>query len=221
MNGLYSAKDGFSGVLSPITKFAVKAKISPDLFTFAGMAGAALAAWGVLLLDPITVLVGLIIRLAGANLDGEVARARKLKNPLGFFANELGDRISDFTVMLAFVLVAMETLNTVAVLATLVATLLATSPTTVSLYGYRLQKSKNRENPIRINGGPLGKTERCALAFLAVLAIRVALVFTANAVVAVLIVFSLIVTLGSIATAAIRARKIRSIITQADPQEHP
>ena len=213
--GLYAAKDWFSRVLNPVVRVAVRFKLSADLFTFVGMAGAVLAAWGIVILDPALTLLGLVIRLAGANLDGSVARARDLKNPLGFFANELGDRISDFTVMLAFVLVAMFTLNEWAVNLTLLAAVTASFPTVVSLLGYRAQKRAGLSQPARINGGPFGKTERCAAAFLAVLGYRVAVPFSDAALVVTLWVFASLVILGSLLTAWMRAKQIFAILRSA------
>lgn len=60
--------------------------------THVGATGAAVSAalgWWPL------VSLGLAVRLAGANLDGAVARARRLERPWGFVVNEMGDRASD------------------------------------------------------------------------------------------------------------------------------
>lgn len=69
--------------------------MSPDVFTAIGIvsalgATAALAAgwWA-----PAGLL--LAARLAGANLDGAVARARGVARPWGFVLNEIGDRSGD------------------------------------------------------------------------------------------------------------------------------
>ena len=99
MNGLYKLKPWYTKRLTPIVNTAVKHQVSPDVFTAAGVlsagaAGAAIAlGWW-----PLAALF-LAMRLAGANLDGAVARARGVSRPWGFVVNEIGDRASD---LLAF-----------------------------------------------------------------------------------------------------------------------
>jgi CDP-diacylglycerol--glycerol-3-phosphate 3-phosphatidyltransferase len=69
--------------------------VSPDVFTAAGVVSAAAAAVAVALgCWPLAALF-LALRLAGANLDGAVARARGVSRPWGFVVNEIGDRASD------------------------------------------------------------------------------------------------------------------------------
>ena len=99
MNGLYKLKPWYTKRLTPIVNTAVEHQVSPDVFTAAGVlaagaAGAAIAlGWW-----PLAALF-LAMRLAGANLDGAVARARGVSRPWGFVVNEIGDRASD---LLAF-----------------------------------------------------------------------------------------------------------------------
>ena len=99
MNGLYKLKPWYTKRLTPIVNTAVAHQVSPDVFTAAGVlsagaAGAAIAlGWW-----PLAALF-LAMRLAGANLDGAVARARGVSRPWGFVVNEIGDRASD---LLAF-----------------------------------------------------------------------------------------------------------------------
>lgn len=79
---------------------------SPDAFTLAGVL-AAVAAAGALVAateHPFTglaVLPLLATRLAGANLDGALARTRGVSRPWGAVLNELGERAGDLVVMVA------------------------------------------------------------------------------------------------------------------------
>jgi CDP-diacylglycerol--glycerol-3-phosphate 3-phosphatidyltransferase len=99
------------------------------------------------------VLIGVIVRLAGANLDGALARATGRESRSGFWINEAGDRLADWAIFagLLFMPVAMplDVWITVMVAVAL--------PTAVSLWGVR-------RGAARINGGPFGKTERCFFA---------------------------------------------------------
>ena len=108
----------------------------------------------------------MVLRLAGANLDGAVARARGVSRPWGFVVNEIGDRTAD---LLAFAGLAVWAarqdgpgLNWLSwpVLQVLVAALAATLPTFASL-------AAAAAGATRRNGGPLGKTERCLFVVLA------------------------------------------------------
>ena len=167
MAGLYALKPWFTGRLTPILNVAVTHGVSPDAFTAAGVvaaagAGVALAfGWWHLA----TLL--LVLRLAGANLDGAVARARGVSRPWGFVVNELGDRASD---MLTFAGLAVWAARRSGpgfdwlswpVLQVLVAALAATLPTFAAL-------AAAAAGATRRNGGPLGKTERCVFTVLVV-----------------------------------------------------
>jgi CDP-diacylglycerol--glycerol-3-phosphate 3-phosphatidyltransferase len=105
-----------------------------------------------------------VLRLAGANLDGAVARAAGVSRPWGFVVNEIGDRSSD---LLAFAGLAVFAARRTGpgmqpgmhwlswpVLQVLLAALAATLPTFASL-------AAAAAGAQRRNGGPLGKTERC------------------------------------------------------------
>jgi CDP-diacylglycerol--glycerol-3-phosphate 3-phosphatidyltransferase len=159
-------KPWFTGRLTPIIDIAVARRVSPDVFTAAGVvaagaAGAAIAVgWWPL------AAVFMVLRLAGANLDGAVARARGVSRPWGFVVNELGDRTAD---LLAFAGLAFwaarqhgSGLNWLSwpVLQVLLAALAATLPTFASL-------AVAAAGLTRRNGGPLGKTERCLFLVLA------------------------------------------------------
>ena len=166
MNGLYKLKPWYTKRLTPIVNTAVAHQVSRDVFTAAGVlaagaAGAAVAVgWW-----PLAALF-LAMRLAGANLDGAVARARGVSRPWGFVVNEIGDRASD---LLAFAGLAVWAARqhgpglhwlSWPVLQVLLAALAATLPTFASL-------AAAAAGAQRRNGGPLGKTERCLFMVLA------------------------------------------------------
>jgi 1-acyl-sn-glycerol-3-phosphate acyltransferase len=107
--------------------------------------------------------------LAGANLDGAVARARGLERPWGFVVNEMGDRASDLVMFAGLLVWAARQSgdgfdwSSMAVVWVLAAALAAHLPTFASL-------AAAGAGATRRNGGPLGKTERCAAATLLVAA---------------------------------------------------
>lgn len=166
MLGLYALKPWFTGRLTPIVNVAVTRGISPDAFTIAGVVAAGAAAVAIAFgYWPLAALF-LVLRLAGANLDGAVARAAGKSRPWGFVVNEIGDRSSD---LLAFAGLAVFVARhdgsgmhwlSWPVLQVLLAALAATMPTFASL-------AAAAAGATRRNGGPLGKTERCLLVLLA------------------------------------------------------
>ena len=101
----------------------------------------------------------LALRLAGANLDGAVARARGVSRRWGFGVNEIGDRCSDLLTFAGLAVFAARQNGpglpwlSWPVIQTLAATLAATLPTFASL-------AAATAGATRRNGGPLGKTER-------------------------------------------------------------
>jgi len=155
-SGLYVAKAWYTARLSGIVTAAVGRQVSPDVFTWLGVI-AGLAAAGVLALSAarphplwaLAMTVALAARLAGANLDGAVARARGVSRPVGFVLNEVGDRTSDLAVMLVLAHLAGGWWGLIGLTG-------STLPTFASL-------SVAGAGGPRINGGPVGKTERCAL----------------------------------------------------------
>ncbi|MBB2991673.1 CDP-diacylglycerol--glycerol-3-phosphate 3-phosphatidyltransferase [Mycolicibacterium iranicum] len=167
MTGLYALKPWFTSRLTPIVDAAVARRISPDVFTVVGVLGGGAA--GVTLAFgwwPLAA-VFMVLRLAGANLDGAVARARGVSRPWGFVVNEIGDRTAD---LLAFSGLAVWAARqggpgldwlSWPVLQVLLAALAATLPTFASL-------AAAGAGATRRNGGPLGKTERCVFVVLAV-----------------------------------------------------
>lgn len=162
MSSLYALKPWYTRRLSRFVDAAVRRDLSPDLFTGAGVAGAVGAAGFVAAGWWLPALAALAVRLGGANLDGAVARARGVSRPWGFVLNELGDRVSDVVVLAGLAVLAARTggWDGVGVLAVLVAALAATLPTFASL-------AAAGAGAVRRNGGPVGKTERCALVVLA------------------------------------------------------
>ncbi len=159
-------KPWYTKRLTPIVNAAVTHRVSPDVFTAAGVVAAGAAGAAVALgCWPLAALF-LAMRLAGANLDGAVARARGVSRPWGFVVNEIGDRASD---LLAFAGLAVWAARqngpgldwlSWPVIQMLIAALAATLPTFASL-------AAAAAGAERRNGGPLGKTERCVFVVLA------------------------------------------------------
>ncbi len=202
--GLYALKPWYTRRLRRAVEAAVRHGISPDVFTGLGVlsalaAGAAIAVgwWPV-------ALVLLAGRLAGANLDGAVARARGVSRPWGFVLNELGDRGGDLAMFAGLAVLAVRQPSTVWVTGTwttlawvLAAALGATLPTFASL-------AAAGAGAPRLNGGPFGKTERCLAAVVAA------------AVPAWLPVIAALIAAGSALTAGLRlARSHAALATEA------
>lgn len=166
MAGLYALKPWFTGRLQPVLDTAVDRQISPDVFSAAGVIAAGAAGVAVAYgCWPLAALF-MVLRLAGANLDGAVARARGVSRPWGFVLNEIGDRTAD---LLAFAGLAVWAAQQSGpgfdwlswqVLGVAVAALASSLPTFASL-------AAAAAGATRRNGGPLGKTERCLFVVLA------------------------------------------------------
>jgi CDP-diacylglycerol--glycerol-3-phosphate 3-phosphatidyltransferase len=125
----------------------------------------------------------LAARLAFANLDGGVARASGRGTRIGAVDNELGDRAADLLMLAGAFALAPAWLVLAAMLA-------ATLPSWVALAGAAAGAP-------RLNGGPLGKTERCAVVGVA-------------AVVPPLLTAALVaVVAGGLGTAAVRYARLR------------
>jgi CDP-diacylglycerol---glycerol-3-phosphate 3-phosphatidyltransferase len=164
--GLYALKPWYTRRLTPILNAAVARQISPDVFTVAGVVAAGAAGVTVALgWWPLAALF-LALRLAGANLDGAVARARGVSRPWGFVVNEIGDRASDLLTFAGLAVWAAQQRGpglhflSWPVLMVMAAALAATLPTFASL-------AAAGAGAQRRNGGPLGKTERCLFVLLA------------------------------------------------------
>lgn len=186
MEGLYALKPWYTRRLTRFVDAAVARGLSPDAFTAVGILGGALAGVALALGWWWLALPLLALRLAGANLDGAVARARGVSRPWGFVLNEIGDRLSDLLMWAGLAWWAAQH-STTALVWVLVATVAATLPTFASL-------SAAGAGASRRNGGPLGKTERCLL------------VVIGCAVPGWLVWVSALVVAGSVLTAALRLR---------------
>lgn len=186
MQGLYALKPWYTRRLGGVVGAATTRGLSPDVFTVVGVVAAALAGVALALGWWWLALPLLALRLAGANLDGAVARARGVSRPWGFVLNEIGDRLGDLLMWTGLAWWAAQHSIT-ALVWVLVATVAATLPTFASL-------SAAGAGTTRRNGGPLGKTERCLLAVLGC------------AVPSWLVGVSAVVVAGSVLTAALRLR---------------
>jgi CDP-diacylglycerol--glycerol-3-phosphate 3-phosphatidyltransferase len=158
MNGLYAVKPWYTRRLRRFVDLAVARWISPDVFTLIGVVAAGIAAVCVARGWWLGALVALAVRLAGANLDGAVARARGIARPWGFVLNEVGDRASDLIVFAGLAWFAAGTGGSIALVAG--AAVAATLPTFASL-------AAAGAGGTRRTGGAVGKTERCALVVVA------------------------------------------------------
>jgi CDP-diacylglycerol--glycerol-3-phosphate 3-phosphatidyltransferase len=200
MKGLYGLKAFYSRLLSPLSKLAVRAKLSPDLFTWLGVVGGVLGGYGLTIGSSLLVLLGVLVRLAGANLDGVVARARGLESRRGFWVNELGDRLGDWALFAGLAWLGLDPLATFALM------LAVALPTAASLWGV-----VRFEHP-RINGGPFGKTERSFS--LVILAFTLPALAAPNSFATpadFLTAWAWVVVGGSLITAGMRALRIRSM----------
>ncbi|MFD6862377.1 CDP-alcohol phosphatidyltransferase family protein [Streptomyces diastaticus] len=157
MYGLYALKPWYAARLAGVRGALARRRVSPDALTAAGI-GAASAAGAALALLPAgwagaPVAMLLAARLACANLDGALARDTGRSTRRGALLNETGDRAADLVVVAAFWPLAPGWLVALAACA-------ATLPSWVSLAGAAT-------GAVRLNGGPVGKTERCLLAVVA------------------------------------------------------
>ena len=198
MNGLYGLKAFYSRLLSPVSKLAVRAKLSPDLFTWLGVLGGVLGGYGLANGISLLVAVGVLVRLAGANLDGVVARARGLESLRGFWVNELGDRLGDWALFAGVLWLGLDPLASGALM------LAVALPTAASIWGVV------RFGHPRINGGPFGKTERSFS--LVILAFTLQALATPNSFATpadFLTAWAWVVVVGSLVTAGMRVQRIR------------
>ena len=206
MIGLYALKPWYTRRLTPILNAAVTHNVSPDVFTAAGVVAAGAAGVTIALgWWPLAALF-LALRLAGANLDGAVARARGVSRPWGFVVNEIGDRTSDLLTFAGLAVFAarqngpgLQWLSW-PVLQVLVAALAATLPTFASL-------AAAAAGATRRNGGPLGKTERCLFIVLA------------TAIAFIMPVLLMQIVNGSILTTVLRLRAARRELAAKREQE--
>jgi CDP-diacylglycerol--glycerol-3-phosphate 3-phosphatidyltransferase len=184
--GLYSFKPWYAGRLAPVRRRLVAASVPPAAITAAGIlfgggAGAALATLRPGPVAALTVATLLALRLACANLDGGVARDAERATPFGSVLNELGDRVAELAALAGCLALAAPAL-------VLAAALAATLPSWVALAGAAAGLG-------RIQGGPVGKTERCLL-----------LVLVAGT--GLSVVFLLALAVGSAGTAVVRLARL-------------
>ncbi|AGB22425.1 phosphatidylglycerophosphate synthase [Mycobacterium sp. JS623] len=206
MIGLYALKPWYTRRLTPILNTAVAHHVSPDVFTAAGVVAAGAAGVTVALgWWPLAALL-LALRLAGANLDGAVARARGVSRPWGFVVNEIGDRVSDLLTFAGLAVFAARLHGpgfqwlSWSVIQVLAAALAATLPTFASL-------AAAAAGATRRNGGPLGKTERCLFVVLA------------TAIPFIMPVLLMQMVNGSILTTVLRLRAARRELAEKREQE--
>ncbi|MGI5256820.1 CDP-alcohol phosphatidyltransferase family protein [Streptomyces angustmyceticus] len=188
MNGLYALKPWFARRLTVLQRQLIRVGVSPDVVTFAGILCAGVAAISLAMLPvpwaALPVAGFLTARLACANLDGSIARETETQTRLGSVLNEVGDRAADLVMICG--LVPHTSLPLV-----LGALLAGSAPSWISLAGAAAGVR-------RINGGPVGKTERCL-----VIAIAAATGwFTLAAVVLIV---------GSLLTAGLRLLKVKAL----------
>jgi len=218
--GLYALKPWYTRRLGGALRAAVRRGTSPDIFTALGVLSAAGAAVVIALGWWPLALVLLAGRLAGANLDGAVARARGVSRPWGFALNEIGDRGSDLLMFAGLAVLAVrepaDTLVTASLSSpvwVLIAATAATLPTFASLAGTAAgtaagtsaatsAAAPGRTVP-RLNGGPFGKTERCAV------------VVVATAFPGWIPAIAVLVIAGSLLTAAVRFARVRRLLVAA------
>jgi CDP-diacylglycerol--glycerol-3-phosphate 3-phosphatidyltransferase len=188
MTGLYVLKPWFSRRLARTGDLLIRHRVPPHAITFWGvLAAAGAAACLAALPAPVAagpVLVLLVARLACANLDGAVARRSGSPSAWGAILNELGDRAADLLVVAALATHVPLGLGLAAIAATSV-------PSWVSLAGAAAGLP-------RINGGPVGKTERCLAAVIAAATGWYAIALA-------------LVAVGSLLTAVLRLRQLASL----------
>ncbi|MDA2803298.1 CDP-alcohol phosphatidyltransferase family protein [Nocardiopsis suaedae] len=194
MDGLYALKPWFADRLASLRSTLVARGVAPAVLTWGGVAFGAAAGGVIAALPPGPIAAGavgalLVGRLACANLDGGVARESGRSTRAGALDNELGDRLAEFAV-LAGCLAAYPAAPVLG------AALAATLPSWVSLAGAAAGAP-------RLQGGPSGKTERCAQFVLLALTGFTALVFP-------------LMILGSLVTAALRLVRVRRELRRLD-----
>jgi phosphatidylglycerophosphate synthase len=194
--GLYAIKPWFVRRLRVVEDALVRRRVSPDAISIAAVgvslaAGCAVALGGWLDAPSIWLAVPplVLVRLALNALDGSIARRTRRARPAGAALNEIGDRISDAAMIGAAGFVARPELAAGAVASSFFASF--TGVLALALTGRR------------DTTGPVGKADRAAI-FAAGAAsgaiVGSALPFT---------VALWAIVLGGVATAAVRATRIR------------
>jgi len=153
-SGLYTLKPWYAERLAATRRVLAARGVAPSTVTAAGicfgaLAGLALATVRNPLVAAVLVAALLALRLAAANLDGALARETGTTTRWGAVVNELGDRGAELAALAGCFALAPPWLVLLGMVA-------ASGPSWVALAGAAAGAS-------RINGGPVGKTERCLL----------------------------------------------------------
>lgn len=150
---LYELKPWYGRRLSGVRRRLVARDVHPTAVTWTGVGAAGLAGIGLAVLPTgpaaLAVVPLLAARLACANLDGALARETGRTSRWGAVANEAGDRAADLLVLAGCLALAPAPV----VLLAMVCVLL---PSSVSLAGAAAGYP-------RLQSGPVGKVERCAV----------------------------------------------------------
>jgi phosphatidylglycerophosphate synthase len=152
--GLYALKPWYADRLAGVRRGLAERGVTPGAVTAAGvgfgaLAGLALATVRSPAIAAVLVATLLALRLAAANLDGSLARETGRTTRWGAVVNELGDRAAELAALAGCFALAPPWVVLLAMLA-------ASAPSWVALAGAATGAD-------RINGGPVGKTERCLL----------------------------------------------------------
>lgn len=156
--GLYALKPAYARILDPVLSALTDRAVRPNAVSLAGV-GFAAAAGLTLAVGAPGLITGLAVgalaaaRLACANLDGGLARRTGVYSRFGGLGNELGDRLGDLLLLAGFATHVTSTWLLGMLLA-------ASAPSWIAL-------TIAAQGGHRRNGGPVGKTERCALAAVA------------------------------------------------------
>ena len=191
-SGLYALKPWYADRLAGLRRSLAARRVAPGTVTAAGvgfgaLAGLVLATVRSPLVAAVLVAALLALRLAAANLDGALARETGTCTRWGAVVNELGDRAAELAVLAGCFALAPPWVVLLAMLA-------ASAPSWVALAGAAA-------GAVRINGGPVGKTERCVLLVL----IAAAPAYTAALLAA--------LAAGSLLTAALRLRTLGNALS--------
>jgi CDP-diacylglycerol--glycerol-3-phosphate 3-phosphatidyltransferase len=156
MPSIYQLKPAFQRLLRPLSDGLVRAGVTPNHVTLAGVAlsaaaGAALATfpgrrWPLLLLPAV-----LFARMALNALDGMMAREHGLRTPLGALLNELADVVADAALYLP-----LAWLPGVPAAAVIVAVVLAGVSELAGVAAVQVGASRRYD-------GPMGKSDRAFL----------------------------------------------------------
>jgi CDP-diacylglycerol---glycerol-3-phosphate 3-phosphatidyltransferase len=155
--GIYAMKPAFRATLKPIERALLRARVTPDMVTLAGLAFAAGGGAGFVLGRDgsawlVLVPVAAFLRTAANALDGMIAADTGTARPAGEVLNETVDRLADIAVFLPLLAVPRVPDELVA---GAVAAMLVTSFVAVAV--------KAAGGP-RLSAGVMGKPDRMAVA---------------------------------------------------------